>query len=191
LINIEEFKKRYRVFERLDFKNHPHTFYEFWRYKLKVENQDNHILDNDNKIATLSKLRPILKIWQWHRPYEFKNCFQLLEKSVENISDSYDEIRNLSLIKFDEIPEKYLEKIWNELGLIKDQGTHNLYGKLVMTITKPLMFLWGQTPAFDSVVRAKMPSFNLEGFKNTRWGFDLWISVMKKLQGYLNHNNEG
>ena len=190
MIDIREFRRRYKVFERLDFKNHPHTFYEFWTYKLRVENQDSHILDRANRIETLLKLRPILKIWQWHRPCEFEYCFQSLKKSIKNLSEPYDRIRNFSLTEFDEVPEKDLKTIWNEFGSIKDQGTSRPYGELVMTITKPLMFLWGQTPAFDSVVRAKMPLSTQKGFKNTRWEFNLWIRVMKKLQKYLNNNNE-
>jgi len=113
-----------------------------------------------------------------------------MEKSIEKISDSYDRIRNFSLTEFDKIPEKDLKIIWVEFGKIKDQDTSNFYGELVMTITKPLMFLWGQTPAFDSVVRAKMPLFNYQGFSNTRWEFRLWLRVMKELQNYLNDNAE-
>lgn len=93
-------------------------------------------------------------------------------------------------MEFDKAPVKDLERIWDALGSAKPKGSYGQYGELVMTITKPLMFLWGQTPAFDSVVRDEMPSFNLTGFKNTRWEFSLWIDVMTKLQTYLNSNPE-
>jgi hypothetical protein len=93
-------------------------------------------------------------------------------------------------MEFDKAPVKDLERIWNALGSVKPEESHGQYGELVMTITKPLMFLCGQTPAFDSKVREKMPSFNLTGFKNTRWEFSLWINVMTKLQTYLNFNAE-
>lgn len=156
-----------------------------------MENKDSHILDRENRARTLQKLGSILKIWQWNRPYEFDYCFQKMEKSIEKISDSYNRIRNFSLIEFDKVPEKDLKIIWYEFGKIKDQdNTSNFYGELVMTITKPLMFLWGQTPAFDSVVRAKMPLLNHQGFNNTRWEFSLWLRVMKELQNYLNDNAE-
>jgi hypothetical protein len=85
------------------------------------------------------------------------------------------------------VPLEELEKIWNELGSVKPQGEYDK-GELVMTITKPLMFLWGQTPAFDSVVREKMPLFGAQGFRNVRWEFNTWIDAMRKLEKYLNNN---
>jgi len=73
--------------------------------------------------------------------------------------------------------------IWHELGSIKDKGILNSEGYyLVMPITKPLLFLWGQTLAFDSVVRKNMPRFNIGGLMNIRWNFDTWIQIMNKLQ---------
>jgi hypothetical protein len=107
---------------------------------------------------------------------------------MQNIAESYDKIRNFSLTEFDRTPVRELEKIWAELGSIKPQGDYGQYGELVMTITKPLMFLWGQTPAFDSVVREEMPLFNVRGFRNTRWEFSSWIDALKRLQNYLNNN---
>jgi hypothetical protein len=190
LINAKEFERKYEDFERLDFANRPNTFHGFWSIKLRVEKENSHLLDNKNINETLARLGPILKIWKWHRPYEFEHCFEPFKKSVRSISDSYSKIRNFSLMEFDKAPVKDLERIWNALGSVKPKGSHGQYDELVMTITKPLMFLWGQTPAFDSVVREKMPSFNLTGFKNTRWEFSLWISVMTKLQTYLTSNAE-
>jgi len=190
LINAKEFERKYKDFERLDFANRPHTFHEFWSYKLRVEKQNGHLLDNKNINETLARLGPILKIWKWHRPYEFEDCFEPFKKSVRSISDSYAKIRNFSLMEFDKAPVKDLERIWNAFGSVKPEGSYGQCGELVMTITKPLMFLCGQTPAFDSVVREKMPSFNLAGFKNTRWEFSLWINVMTKLRTYLNSNAE-
>ena len=190
MINAKEFERKYKNFERLDFANRPHTFHGFWSYKLRVEKQNGHLLDNKNINETLARLGPILRIWKWHRPYEFEHCFEPFKKSVRGISDSYARIRDFSLLEFDKAPLIDLERIWNALGSIKPEEGAGQYGELVMTITKPLMFFWGQTPAFDSVVRENMPSFNLTGFKNTRWEFSLWIKVMTKLQTYLNSNAE-
>lgn len=145
------------------------------------------MLDAENIVETLSKLGPVLKIWRWHRPYEFEYCFERFRKAINNIPDSYRKIRKFSLIEFDQIPLEELEKIWNELGSVKPQGEYD-QSELVMTITKPLMFLWGQTPAFDSVVREKMPLFGIQGFRNVRWEFSTWINAMRKLQKYLNNN---
>lgn len=187
LIDTDQFEKRYIEFEKLDFKSRPHTFHGFWRRKLAIEKQEAHLLDADNIDETLSKLGPVLKIWQWHRPYEFEYCFERFRKAINNIPGSYMRIRRFSLVEFDQIPLEELEKIWNELGSVKPQGEYD-QGELVMTITKPLMFLWGQTPAFDSVVREKMPLFDVQGFRNVRWEFSTWINAMRKLQKYLNNN---
>ena len=129
---------------------------------------------------------PTLKKWRWHRPYDFDYCSNLFKSAVEKISGSYAEIRNFSLLKLDEVPQSELKKIWVSLGTIEDSK----YGKLVMKITKPLMFLWGQTPAFDTVVRANMPLFNLRGFQDTRWNFSLWMDALKRLQAHLCKNTE-
>jgi len=189
LIDTEEFKKRYKEFEKLDFKSRPHTFSGFWRYKITLEKQEGHLLDDNNVNETLSKLGPILRIWQWHRPYEFECCFEPFKQAIKKVSNAYGKIRKFSLTEFDQIPINELEKIWLELGSIKPQGEYS-QGELVMAITKPLMFLWGQTPAFDLVVREKMPLFGVMGFRNIRWEFNTWINVMRKLQKYLDDNPE-
>jgi hypothetical protein len=188
LISAQEFEKKYEQFEILDFKNKPHTFHGFWSYKLKVEEQKGHLLDINHFDQTMAKLAPILKIWRWHRPYEFDECFDPLKNSLKKVSDDYDKIRRFSLLEFDRVPTKELQRIWNELALCKPPSIYS--GELVMAITKPLMFLWGQTPAFDSVVREKMPLFFISGFKNCRWEFSLFTSVLKRLEHVLLTNNE-
>lgn len=190
LISAKEFEKKYSEFEKLDFENRPHTFHGFWSYKLKVEKQSGHLLDKEHFNETVTKLAPILKIWRWHRPYEFDECFEPLKKSLRAISEDYNRIRKFSLLEFDKVPAKEMEKIWNELSSCKPQTNYAYTGELVMAITKPLMFLWGQTPAFDSIVRKKMPLFTVSGFKNCRWEFSLFSTVLKKLQRVLLANTE-
>jgi hypothetical protein len=191
LIDVQEFIKRYSTFEKLDNNNYPHTFKRFWLYKLEVENEDNHILDIENRAKTVTQLGHILKLWKWHEPYDFNHCYKRMERSLEKISDSYDRIRNFNLTEFDKIPENDLRRIWIEFGKIKDEDNKsNFIGEIVETITKPLMFLWGQTPAFDSIVRTKMPLRNCPGFTNQRWEFRLWLRVMKELQQILINNSD-
>jgi hypothetical protein len=190
LIKCSQFEQKYREFERLDLENSPHTFHAFWEYKLKVEKQNSHLLDDENIEQTLEKLGPILKIWKWHRPHEFETCFNPLEKALRNVSDAYANIKDISLLELEKAQRKDLEKIWYALGSTKPEDGHGKYGELVMTITKPLMFLWGQTPAFDSIVRENMPSFDLAGFRNTRWKFNLWLNAMEKLQTSLKTDAE-
>ena len=192
MIDIQEFEKRYTTFEKLDNANYPYTFKRFWSYKLKVENKDSHILDRENRTKTATPAWDIyLKLWKWHEPNEFDPCFKKMEKSLETISDSYDRIRHFNLTEFDMIPENDLRRIWNEFSQIKDENNKsNFIGEIVETIARPLMLLWGQTPAFDSVVRTKMVLSNCPGFSNQRWEFRLWLRVMNELQQILNDNSE-
>jgi hypothetical protein len=91
-------------------------------------------------------------------------------------------------LDFDKVPTKELEHIWNTLGMTKPNPS-NLPGSLVMTVTKPLMFIWGQTPAFDELVRQRMPMNAASGFRNNRWEFSLFLTVLKELQATLLNNS--
>ena len=191
MIDIKEFERRYRTFEKLDNSNYPYTFKRFWLYKLKVENNESHILDIENRTKTATQLGHILKLWKWHEPFEFDSCYKKMEKSLETISDSYARIRNFNLTEFNKVPENDLRRIWNEFSTIKyENNKSNFIGEIVETITRPLMLLWGQTPAFDSVVRTKMILSNCPGFNNQRWEFRLWLRVMNELQQILFKNSE-
>jgi len=133
LIDILEFEKRLRIFERVENKEKPHTFSNFWLYKLKIEDENNHILDKENIERTLSKLGNILKKWDWNRPYSFEASFKRLSQSLTRISESYNRIRHFSLKDFDKIPEKELRIIWKELGSIKEpqDNLNNNQGQLI------------------------------------------------------------
>jgi hypothetical protein len=109
-----------------------------------------------------------------------------LEKALMGIQGSYDKIRRFSLLDFDLVPDKALRQIWDELGKVKPpkNGSNGEYS--VMAVTKPLMFLWGQTPAFDSQVREKMSGeLKLSVLDNDRWTFDDWHEAMEFLQEVL------
>jgi hypothetical protein len=190
LIDITEFERRWRIFERVEDKEKPHTFSNFWNYKLKIENETNHILDEDNIERTLSKLGNILKKWDWNRPLSFEECFQRLSQSLTRISEPYNRIRQFSLKNFDKIPKNELRIIWNELGSIKEsqKNLNNDQGQLIMPITKPLMILWGQTPTFDSVIRDNMWLFKYKEFANSRWNSSFWIHIMNELSDFIKRN---
>ncbi len=182
-IDLQQFSIKLDEFEQIDARSNPYSFSEFWKWKLVVENNEQHILDTEHKQETLHRLGNTLKIWQWHRPLRFDMCLRFLKKSLDKMSDAYDQVRNYSLLEFNEVPKEHLKLIWNELGCIKDKGILNSDGYyLVMPTTKPLLFLWGQTLAFDSVVRKNMPRFNIGGLMNIRWNFDTWIQIMARLQ---------
>jgi hypothetical protein len=189
MIDVIEFEKRWRIFEGVENKEKPHTFSNFWSYKLKIENETNHILDKENIERTLLKLGNILKKWEWNRPYSFEDCFKRLSQSLSRISESYNRIRNFSLKDFDKIPEKELRIIWKELGSTLEPQNNN-QGQLIMPITKPLMILWGQTPTFDSAIRDYMWFSNYKEFKNPRWNCSFWLHIMSELSKFINQNTK-
>jgi len=133
-----------------------------------------------------NKLCRTLKLWQWHRPDRFSELAERLRGVLERISYSYNQIRNFSLLEFSDIPQEPLEIIWHELGCVKAVEVKNPGGYyLVMATTKPLMFLWGQTLAFDSIVRWYMPRFNIVGLRNDYWSFETWKKVLLEFQELL------
>lgn len=189
MIDLKEFEKRWLILERIEEKEKPHTFTNFWFYKLKIENETNHILDKEHIERTISKLGNILKKWDWNRPYSFEDCFNKLSKSLTRISESYNRIRQFSLKDFDKIQEKELRNIWKELGSTKETQDNNL-GQLIMPITKPLMILWGQTPTFDSVTRDNIWFSKYKEYKNPRWNYSFWIHIMKELSNFIKQNKK-
>lgn len=81
--------------------------------------------------------------------------------------------------------------IWHELGCVKTVERKHARGYyLVMATTKPLMFLWGQTLAFDSIVRERIPRFNILGLSDNSWSFTKWKRVMTRFQESLNQNRK-
>jgi len=114
-----------------------------------------------------------------------------LRRALEKIRDAYNQIRNYSLFEFNHIPDEPLKLIWHELGCVKTKEEKSRSGYyLIMGITKPLMLLWGQTPAFDSVVRAKMPKFGILRLTDYYWDFTAWKTVLTKFQEGLKQQPE-
>lgn len=191
LVNLEEFKNRFQHFKEIDYKSYPYCFGEFWRWKLKTETKSEHILNAKHIKETYDRLSQTLKIWQWHRPFSFFELAERLKVALERIRDAYNQIRSYSLLEFSEIPNEPLELIWHELGCVKKGEEKNRGGYyLVMATTKPLMFLWGQTLAFDSFVRGRMPRFDILGLRNDYWDFTTWKNVMAGFQKMLKQQSK-
>lgn len=190
MLNLEKFRTRFQHFRRFDYQSYPHCFGEFWKWKLRTENECLHILDDKHIEETYNRLSKTLKIWQWHRPNSFSELAGRLEESLKRIGNAYNEIRRYSLLEFDEIPYEPLEMVWHELGLIKtfEKNTTGYY--LAMATTKLLMFLWGQTLAFDSVVRKRMPRFHIFCITGNYWTFEKWKKVMVRFQKSLKQQPE-
>lgn len=186
LDDLEEFEYRFQSFKKIDYESYPYCFGEFWKWKLRTETKSEHILDAQHIKETYDRLSQTLKIWQWHRPDSFFELAERLKDALEKMRDAYNQIRSYSLLEFSEIPNEPLELVWHELGCVKTVGGKNPCGYyLVMATTKPLMFLWGQTLAFDSVVRRCMPRFSILELGDNYWSFGTWKKVMVRFQESL------
>jgi hypothetical protein len=187
MIDLKEFRAKLRTFEPY----YMREFDEFWRWKIKTETERKHILDDKYRDQTCSKLWSILRGWQAYRPYNSTACLRVLEDALKKMADAYNQIRSYSLLEFDKIRDEPLKLIWHELGRVKEiGGRKNKYGYYyIVSLSKHLMFLWGQTPAFDSRVRTHIPwSYNVS--KDNRWHFGEWKSVLERFQEDLSQEPE-
>lgn len=172
-------------------QNYRNDFNDFWNWKLQVEKIDGaHILDKENLMQTYSRLCPILNRWNAYRSGSNTAPLETLKNALENISAVYDQIRNYTLLQLDDIPESPLNRIWHELGRVKEaNGNSNESGEYyVISVCKPLMLLWGQTLAFDSKVRTNGPKFIPKSKR--RWTFENWKNAMRQFQKTLAQNSE-
>ncbi len=191
LPNLEKFKDEFQSFKKIDYETYPYCFGHFWKWKVRTETESVHILDPKHIRQTYKRLGQTLKIWQWHRPSKFSKLTRKLKNALQRMRDPYDHIRSYSLPEFSEIPNETLESIWHELGPVKTPGGKNPAGYyLVMATTKPLMFLWGQTLAFDSIVRGRLQSLDINGLRDDRWDFETWKNVMVTFQKSLKEQPE-
>ena len=182
MIDLDLFIKRFKMFKAYDYAN---DFYEFWRWKIKVEQDETqHILDEKNRTRTHGKLKLIMRAWQTYRPFDSEICLERLESSLEEIASSYYNIKDYSLLNFKDAPVKELRLIWDKLGCVKEpDGRENVVSiYYVIAVAKPLMFLWGQTLTFDSLVRGFMPPLNVRRIGDNRWTFTLWHRAMCSFQ---------
>lgn len=165
-------------------------FDDFWKWKLKVETDNKHILDINHRKESYRKLSYILPRWQTYRSGGNIHPLTTLKTSLEKISDAYNQIRECSLLEFNDVPRPPLELIWHELGRTKEyNGNRNDTGSYrIIAICKPLMLLWGQTLAFDSHVREHTPWYVPK--TRSRWRFVEWKKVMEKFQESLQQDSE-
>lgn len=188
MIDLKLFRSRLQTFVRLDYAG---DFEGFWRWKLRTEAKNDSILDDSHRRETYHRLCLILPGWLTYRPYDSAVCLRILRDSLRNMCDAYNQVRSYTLLEFDKIPDEPLRLIWHELGRAKeDDGKKNPAGySYIVSICKPLMFLWGQTLAFDSLVRENAPSrYNIP--KSNQWSFENWARVMEKIQQDLKQSSE-
>ncbi len=182
---VGKFESMFEIFKRIDAESHPFSFVEFWKRKSEIEKTGDNILSNKYIGETYNRLARTLIYWQWSRPYSFNQFAPALRASLQNIAVTYKNLRKYSLLDFSKIPEDELRLIWNELGAVKDGGKNEGEYYLVMAATKPLMFLWGQTLAYDSVVRRLMPKLGHTGLSYCSWDFQKWKKVTASFSDLL------
>ncbi|MFO7996934.1 MAG: hypothetical protein R6U93_07360 [Dehalococcoidia bacterium] len=164
------------------------SYNDFWEWKIEVEAGGTcHILDDRHRDDACKRLLKVLPSWKTYRRVkcDYKTWLPI---SLSNIVDAYDQIRKYDLLSFDRIPIAPLKLIWHELGRVKTvsyQRTQD--GKyFVIAVCKPLMFIWGQTPPFDSRNRANIIKDRLYRLPNGgRWSFDWWRLILDDLRQAL------
>jgi len=92
----------------------------FWKWKMQVENDSDHILSEGRREETFERLKPILFSWQTYGGSSNTNTWKTLKESLGNISLAFDRIRRFSLLQFSQVPDEPLQLIWHELGPVKE-----------------------------------------------------------------------
>lgn len=189
MLNTVEFKNRLEIYAEMNYEEH---FNKFWDWKLKTENESTHILDDAHRDETHHKLCEMAGDYQVYRNSKNTEWKKTLSESLESLADAYNQIRRYDLLDFDNVPQESLKLIWDELGRVKEQnGEKNSDGNYyAVAVTKPLMFLWGQTLAFDSNVRGFIPFCVIEKkiLKTTKWNFETWRGAVKGSSAFLKQN---
>jgi hypothetical protein len=164
----------------------------FWTWKISVEKRSaHHILDSKHVNDTCKKLLEILPRWQTYRGVKC-DYLKELPLALSKISDAYNEIRHFSLLNFQQIPDEPLQIIWDSLGRVKEnKGTKRAHlDYFIIAVCKPLMFIWGQTLAFDSINRLNIrKDKSLEVTETihraSRWHCLNWKTIMGDFQREL------
>lgn len=183
LINQEDFEFKLKLFPI----TYAEEFDRFWKWKMQVENEPDHILSEGRRTETFERLKPILLSWQTYRRSSntIEDTWKLLKECLGNISLAYERIRRFSLLEFSQIPDEPLQLIWHELGRIKEYQGERAENYFVIAVCKPLMLLWGQTLAFDSHVRNNLRRRFAVPY-SYRWSYEQWKTVMQRLESEMN-----
>jgi hypothetical protein len=188
-INIDVWRRRYHDFKKIDYAN---SYYDFWKWKLDVELSGGSILDDSHRETAFDLLAARVGNWMVYRPLDLFTCLPRLKRGLEAIQSPYENIRKYDLLSFNKAPRDQLKIIWNKLGSVKetrgDENPTSCY--FTVAATKPLMFIWGQTLAFDDYVRKIMPTMPLAGIDTDRWTFTLWYTAMNRFQEWVLEQEE-
>jgi len=182
-MNCDELDYRVRSFPSRYFENFDYV----WKWKISVEENGKSILDEEHLSEAYRRLSKILPKWQTYRNGENVSPYKTLKESVHNISGVYNEIREYSLLEFKDIPVNSLQRVWHELGRVKEfEGRVNNFGSYyAIAACKPLLLIWGQTPAFDSKVRENLPADYGIKKLDFRLSFEQWYNAMNMISDDL------
>lgn len=183
MLNLELLEKRMQSFPT----NYMDNFDYIWKWKLQIEREGKSILTNDLK-STHFRSAKILNRWQTYRNGDNKDSIGTLKEALENITEAYNQIKEYTILEFNEMPIEPLHTIWHELGRVKEKdGQKNQWGLYsIIAVCKPLLLLWGQTLAFDSKVRKNIAGVYQIPRYNSRWGFNVWFDGMRNISNALN-----
>jgi len=191
-MDLVGFKYKVELSINKDSASYITQYNDFWKWKISVERHSKgHILDAEHMDYTRKRLMAILPGWQTYRgakcSYEKE-----LPIALGRIVDAYNEIKQYSLLEFHKVPDDLLRFVWDTLGRVKeDSGVSRTdLDYFVIAVCKPLMFLWGQTLAFDSINRININKdrslqFTLQLLRRSRWTYSYWKSVMQDFQREL------
>ena len=182
-MNCSALSSRILSFPRRYLDNFDHV----WKWKVAIENENSSILNEEHRREAYKRLAKILPKWQTYRNGKNSSPYKTLKESLEKIESSYNEIRSFSLLEFRDISEKKLNHIWHELGRVKDfEGRANDSGiYYAIAACKPLLLMWGQTPAFDSKVRENIPSEYGIKKNDFRLSYKKWHNAMTMISDDL------
>lgn len=188
IIDVNKFNERMKSFPTVYMDN----FNYVWEWKIETEKRVDSILNNSLLPDTHYKLSKILNKWQTYRNGDNADSIGTLKIALQNISEPYKEIKNITLLEFDEIPHTPLEIMWHELGRVKEKyGSKNDSGFYsIISICKPLLLLWGQTLAFDSNVRRNLADKFGVPKNQGNWTFNQWIDIMNQISEALKSSPE-
>lgn len=138
-------------------------FDSFWQYKMQVESAGGSILDRDHIDDTATHLSKMLDHPGWELSRLGVPSVPSIRRILKGIAEPYEVIRKVALGQgiMSNVKSPLAEIYTGLTGISHTRwadpdefGSYYIMGK-----SKVLMFIWGQTPGFDSKVRARFDSW--------------------------------
>ena len=174
-------------------RNPNSRFNSFWQYKQQVEKTGASILDQDHLDQTTTHIDGMLRDPVWGVVRTGIPPYPIVKSILRGIADTYLKLRNITLgsgkmatIRHDlALTYAGLRQIANTHQSNNDPDTSGSY--FITAKSKVLMFIWGQTPGFDSRVRANFKSsLHPEMSKDKgRYTPDEFCDILEKLDTWV------